>query len=114
MGELRKHGGTGSTRERYRPRPNSKERRYHAMIMEKPCMGCGIEPAGVAHHPLMKSPLQRYRRDHEFVVPVCHNCHTEIHDHIGNEEMWTSNHGCRLPVRYAEQLRDEGKRKGYL
>ena len=93
---------------------NASQRRHHIRVMELPCMGCGAEPAGVAHHPLMESPLQTGRRDHEFVVPVCHHCHTDIHDHFGDEMDWAAQRGCDLPVRYAEFLRLESQMGGIL
>lgn len=95
-------------------KPTAKEKRYHLWVMELPCMGCGIQPAGVAHHPLMESPLQRSRRDHEFVVPVCHDCHTDIHTFFGNEQRWASSFEVILPVRYAEELRLEAIAEGRL
>ncbi len=95
-------------------KPTAKEKRYHLQVMDLPCMGCGSEPAGVAHHPLMESPLQRWRRDHEFVVPVCHDCHAQIHDNFGDEVEWSRAMMCDLPVRFAEFLRLEAICRGDL
>lgn len=93
--------------------PASDEKQHHLAVMELDCMGCGAYPT-VAHHPLMQSPLQRWRRDHEFVVPVCGHCHTQIHDVFGNEEKWADANNCQLPVRYAEFLRLESIYAGIL
>lgn len=94
--------------------PSALEKQHHLNVMQLPCMGCGSEQGVVAHHPLTESPLQRWRRDHEFVVPVCHHCHTDIHDHFGSEEAWAVDKEKEFPVRYAETLRLEAKADGRL
>jgi hypothetical protein len=33
----------------------------------------------VVHHPLERHPEQRWRRDHEYVVPMRAECHMELH-----------------------------------
>lgn len=114
MGALPKTHKFGRNKPKYQPNPNAAEKRHHLAVMELPCMGCGSEPSGVAHHPLMESPLQRWRRDHEFVVPVCHTCHAEIHDSYGDEAEWARASKCDLPVRYAEYLRLEAICRGDL
>ena len=113
-GALAKNHKVGRIKEKYNPKPNAKEKRHHLAVMEMPCMGCDAEPAGVAHHPLMESPLQRWRRDHEFVVPVCHRCHSVIHDDYGDEVEWSQMAMVQLPVRYAEFLRLESICAGIL
>lgn len=65
---------------KYHPVPNAAERRHHHRLMELPCTGCGIEPAGVVHHVLGHIQIKRWRRDHRIVVPVCHVCHRFIHE----------------------------------
>ena len=114
MGALPKNHTFGRVKDKYNPIPNAKERRHHIRVMALPCMGCKAEPAGVAHHPLMQSPLQRWRRDHEFAVPVCDTCHRDIHDVFGNEIEWADKRACELPVRYAEFLRLEAIAEGLL
>lgn len=99
---------------KYNPKPTAREKAYHLSVMSLPCMGCCVTPAGVAHHPLMRSPLQRWRRDHEFVVPVCHDCHVDIHTFYGNERIWADAMGATLPMVYAEELREKAISEGGL
>lgn len=91
-------------REKYHPVPSKAEKAHHLRLMELPCIGCGVEPCGVAHHVLGHDGIKRWRRDHRIVVPVCHACHTEIHKgeanweeakvlclgEIASDELWTS------------------------
>ncbi len=68
--------------ERYNPSPTARERRFHLWVMDAyPCAcGCGRDATEV-HHPLQRHPEQRWRRDHEFVVPLDWECHREVHRH---------------------------------
>ena len=67
-------------KERYNAVPNARERAFHLWLMDAyPCVcGCGYA-AGEVHHPLDRHPLQRWRRDHEFVVPMFWQCHRAVH-----------------------------------
>jgi len=67
-------------RPKYNPTPTARERRFHLWLMDAyPCAcGCG-RPATEVHHPLERHPEQRWRRDHEFVVPMWWECHREVH-----------------------------------
>ena len=69
-------------RPKYNPRPSVQERRFHEWLMDAfPCAcGCG-RVATEVHHPLQRHPSQRWRRDHEFVVPLWWECHREDHRH---------------------------------
>jgi len=77
-----------SIREKYSPRPNAKEKRFHLWMMDMPCEACGFEPCGVFHHLLSNADGKRWRRDHELGLPLCHICHTSLHDKEGDEEAW--------------------------
>jgi hypothetical protein len=109
--------GYSPDHKRIKPRtvkPTAKQKRYHIWVMdEHDCMGCGAF-SNDAHHPLMQSPLQKGRRDHEFVVPVCRPCHTAIHVKYGCEEKWAAAMGCELPVTVTERLWREAKAEGRL
>ncbi len=75
-------------KERYNPTPTAREKSYHLWLMETfPCAcGCG-GAATVVHHPLTRHPAQRWRRDHEYVVPMMAECHMELH-RDGDEQSW--------------------------
>lgn len=77
----------GSTRERYNPEPNALEKKHRDNVRKKPCFGCGRHGA-TGHHTLLKWPGKRWRRDHRCLLPVCHDCHTAIHDYYGDEADW--------------------------
>ncbi len=72
-------------REKYHPVPNAGEKRHHLRLIELPCCGCGREPCGIVHHVLGHDHLKRWRRDHRIVVPVCADCHADIHK---SEPIW--------------------------
>jgi len=78
----------GRIKERYNPIPTAREKAYHLWLMaEYPCVcGCG-GASEVVHHPLTRHPDQRWRRDHEYVVPMTADHHFELHA-IGDEEKW--------------------------
>jgi hypothetical protein len=65
---------------RYNATPTAKERAYHLWLMDTfDCAcGCGMR-AFVVHHPLERHPAQRWRRDHEYVVPMFWECHNRTH-----------------------------------
>ncbi len=78
----------GRIKERYNPVPTAREKAYHLWMMtEFSCScSCGL-PSTVVHHPLTRHPEQRWRRDHEFVVPMAAEHHMDLHLN-GNERDW--------------------------
>jgi len=64
---------------KYNATPSPQERAYHLWLMDRDCAcGCGAVST-VVHHPLTRHPDQRWRRDHEFVVPMNGFCHMALH-----------------------------------
>jgi len=80
---------TGHIKAKYNPVPTKREREYHLLLMaQHPCAcGCG-EASTVVHHPLTRHPAQRWRRDHEFVVPMTDHCHRALHA-MGKESLFS-------------------------
>lgn len=74
-------------REKYNREPNAREKAYHIWLMETyPCVcGCGKQST-IVHHPLQEHPDQRWRRDHEYVVPMNGYCHFDLHQKRGTDE----------------------------
>lgn len=70
----------GRVKQRYNPTPTARERAYHLWLLEEyPCVcRCGRFSECV-HHPLTRHPEQRWRRDHEYVVPMTDACHRALH-----------------------------------
>lgn len=69
----------GRMKPKYNPVPTPREKAYHKWLMENhTCICCG-RPSEVVHHPLERHPKQRWRRDHEYVVPMRAECHMELH-----------------------------------
>lgn len=69
----------GRIKPKYNATLTPQERAYHLWLMERDCAcGCG-NVSSVVHHPLTRHPLQRWRRDHEFVVPMHAGCHMRMH-----------------------------------
>lgn len=95
---------------KYNPVPTAEERRFHLWLMDTfPCVcGCG-GPAECAHHPLTRHPEQRWRRDHEFVVPMTDHCHRALHA-MGRESLFTDKNLAEA----AWQFRAQGIDQGYL
>lgn len=79
---------TQRVKDRYNATPTAREKAFHLWLMETtPCAcGCG-GMADVVHHPLTRHPRQRWRRDHEYVVPMTYPCHRELHA-AGREDLW--------------------------
>jgi len=76
---------------KYNPVPNAREKAYHLSLIGKPCFcGCG-EASDCVHHPLTRHPAQRWRRDHEFVVPMTDHCHRALHA-MGSEALFDPDH----------------------
>jgi len=100
-------------REQYHPVPNAAERRHHDYVMSLGCMVCRIEPCGVAHHLMQRSPYKRWeRRDHRQVVNLCDTCHRALHA-SGNERKWADSHELDL-VNQARSLELESIYEGIL
>lgn len=78
----------GRIKAKYNAEPTAREKSYHLWLMDCfPCIcGCGA-PATCVHHPLTRHPAQRWRRDHEYVVPMNGMCHMNLHA-IGDEAKW--------------------------
>jgi hypothetical protein len=61
-------------------------------IRQCPCIVCGIDPAGEAAHIRMMAlgkplPGMGAKPDDRFVLPLCHQDHTEQH-RIGERQFW--------------------------
>jgi hypothetical protein len=65
---------------RYNAKPTAQEKEFHLWLMEAfECVcGCG-QASTVVHHPLERHTDQRWRRDHEYVVPMFWECHNQTH-----------------------------------
>lgn len=71
---------------KYNPTPNARELRHHIRLINLPCIACkGV--GGVFHHLLSSATGKRWRRDHEYGLPMCHDCHCALHAH-GDERAW--------------------------
>jgi hypothetical protein len=81
--KLPKHG---RSKPKYNTTPTQQERAYHLWLMERKCVcGCGRQST-IVHHPLQRHPAQRWRRDHEYVVPMWWECHDRLHKRDGSDE----------------------------
>jgi hypothetical protein len=100
----------GRTKPRYNPKPSARERDHHAAVMECGCLVCGRD--AIAHHVMQDCAGKRWRRDHEFVVPLCNECHTGLHRH-GSEASWQEGFSLDLQC-IAEDLRDVSYEEGIL
>lgn len=100
---------TGRIKARYNPIPTKREREYHLWLMaEFECgCGCGGLPT-VVHHPLTRHPDQRWRRDHEFVVPMTDACHRELHRNGSERGRFAG------LADHAAWLREQGQEAGKL
>lgn len=80
--KVKKHG---RVKEKYNATPTKREKEYHEWLMETFTCACGCGASStVVHHPLTRHPEQRWRRDHEYVVPMNGFCHMDLH-RIGHE-----------------------------
>lgn len=98
-GALSKHHKFGRVKEKYNPIPNARERAFHIYLIDNELCVCGCgRKAECVHHPLQRHPEQRWRRDHEFVVPMADECHRSLHA-SGNERSWVDGRGIgHLPL----------------
>jgi len=101
----------GRIKPKYNPVPNAKERRHHERLISMPCIACKGS-GGVAHHVLTAHFEKRWRRDHEWVLPMCDSCHRALHSH-GDEQRWCNALGFD-PIHEAEILRHESINAGVL
>lgn len=94
---------------KYNPEPSAQERRFHIWLIE--CFdcacGCGAV-SGVVHHPLTRHPDQRWRRDHEFVVPMHGFCHMRLHQHGSEKAFRPDRNFANLASHYRHQGIAEG------
>lgn len=94
-------------RERYNPVMTAAEKEHAMRVMERACFGCGYHQT-IAHHTLLSFPEKRWRRDHDWLLPVCYACHTNIHDNFGDETVWLQSIG-RTPeeaIAYMAELHE--------
>lgn len=96
---------------RYNPVPSAKEKRHHIRLINLPCIACK-GAGGVFHHLLSHATGKRWRRDHEYGLPLCDHCHRALHTH-GDEREWCQVQGFDA-VREAEFLRMESMQGGVL
>jgi hypothetical protein len=101
----------GRIKPRYNPTPNAKERAHHERLIAMPCICCDRE-GGVFHHLLSRAAGMRWRRDHEWGLPMRDECHRALHGY-GNERAWFEPLGID-PVAAAEFLRMESLHEGIL
>ncbi len=73
-------------KEKYNPKPNARELRHHIRLCNLPCIACG-GAGGVFHHLLSEATGKRWKRDHEYGLPMCNDCHCALHGH-GDERAW--------------------------
>lgn len=79
QGPIPKAKKHGRVKPKYNPTPTAREKAFHQWAMQFPCAcGCG-QQSTVVHHPLTRHPEQRWRRDHEYVVPMNGFCHMDLH-----------------------------------
>jgi hypothetical protein len=98
-------------KEKYNPKPNAREMRHHIRLCNLPCIACG-GAGGVFHHLLSEATGKRWRRDHEFGLPMCDHCHRALHAH-GDERTWCQVQGFDAGTE-AEMSRLESIQQGIL
>lgn len=96
---------------KYNAVPTAREKAFHLWLIDQFACTCGCGgTSGVVHHPLERHPDQRWRRDHEFVVPMHGECHMRLHS-AGSEAAF---HPGRSYARKASFYRDMGMKAGKL
>lgn len=100
---------TGHIKAKYNPTPTVREKEYHVWLMDEfPCAcGCG-EASGTVHHPLEEHPDQRWRRDHEFVIPMTDHCHRALHA-MGRESLFSDRDFAALAAGFRNAGYEAGK-----
>jgi hypothetical protein len=99
----------GRIKPKYNPTPTAREKAFHLWLMDEfPCAcGCG-ERSTFVHHPLEEHPEQRWRRDHEYVVPMTDHCHRALHA-MGKESLFTDRDFAELASQFRAAGYEEGK-----
>lgn len=76
---------------KYNATPNAREKRHKRHVQGQSCFGCGKAPPNDAHHTLLAFEGKRWRRDHMWLLPLCHyGCHQGqrgVHG-VGSEQAW--------------------------
>ncbi len=77
-------------------------------VRTQPCMACGSDQGVQAHHVRKKEPghLKSLgsRVSDEFTVPLCHDCHTLLHQPNRSEDWFWENCCFRDPFKVAKEL----------
>ena len=79
---------------RAKPLRDGMSPRHLASIRQLPCVVCGREPCGQAHH-LMGLALGRgmgRKNADRWAIGLCLEHHAAVHDH-GDDESWLAGHG---------------------
>ena len=77
-----------------------KDKKYLSLVRKEPCLICGRESE--AHHIMYAEPRGvALKVGDNWVVPICHTHHMEIH-HDGNEKRWWIFQGVD-PIEWAEE-----------
>jgi len=65
-----------------------------ANVRAMPCCCCGAGGPSHAHH-LLRGPVRGMglRAGDEWVIPMCHMCHSDLHDRSGDEVSFLAGHG---------------------
>ena len=111
QGPIPKVRKQGRIKPKYNATPKAHEKAYHVWLIENfVCFcECGAQ-AGCVHHPLTRHPEQRWRRDHEYVVPMADGCHKALHL-AGSEAAYA---GHLDFAQGAAEYRRMGQREGFL
>lgn len=86
-------------------KPERPRRRKHREAVAKhPCCVCGADNGTIIPHHLMfvQPKAMRLKAGDQWVVPLCHGCHLELHA-IGDEGLFWAFQGVD-PVPIAERL----------
>jgi hypothetical protein len=84
--------------------------KHFAFIAEMPCLACGRSPVQVAHVRYSEPRAAKVnpgigRKDDEFVVPLCHDCHLGSEgQHASGERRWWAERGIN-PVWASSELK---------
>ena len=81
---------------------------YRAFVRNRPCCGCGVEPAGDAHHRISDRFAAMRVTDYH-TMPLCRSCHERLH---ADWRLWEEMHGPQW--RHVAQTLTEAIRLGVL
>lgn len=77
-----------------------RDERYLGQVRGEPCLICGT--GGEAHHVMFAEHRGMAQKvGDNWVVPLCHHCHMELHA-FGDERSWWDIHGIE-PLGWAEK-----------